>query len=389
MDDMASREYWERSWTIQEASVNFSCYIFCGPSPPLPLASFIFGHMALGLFYYIYHLEYIILPYRLHLPTYGFYIGEDPIDEQVLESLCLTKVTLDVDKIFALKAMFPRALSTLLVDYSRPARDVYIDAARLMLEATQSVKFLRHACHGSRMDGFPTWVPAWNAGSYIPTKISKFVPAMVSQHPIVSQDSDKHILKLKALRVDTATASISKLFQILHPLSVPWSRSMALDAAEETCDVFKNWVEASLDTNETELKLNQLASLVAGVLDLKADEIRSWFPKIWEEGEYGTGLQSPEARKVSRDFPALMTGRSLFTTEDGRVGMSTLVICEGDEIVMLSGEEFPYLIRKCPSQPGNYTLVCPYWTSGAVNGEAWPSRSGNGLEEDLEYIELV
>lgn len=400
VENLAAREYWERSWTVQEASVNFNSRVICGSSKPVPIISFLMGHVIVGAFYVFFGLERIPLRYRLYLPTYNFYTGAEVLVHNMLGSLCKTKATLPVDKIFAIRALYPGSLGTITVDYSRPVEDVFTETARLALKANKNVEFLRYACTGNRTDGFPTWVPAWDTPSVVPEQLSSFAPAMISPHPIVDQDTGPEVLKLKVLRIDKVTENISGLFPIRPPLQRPWAPSKTDSTnADEAFDVFKAWTMAPPDpTVDRRPKLRQFASLMADMCDLKADDIFNWFPMIWQFPDYGTGQQygyviAPpechEARKFARHFLQLTSSRALFVTESGRVGMSTMVVCEGDEVVLLSGEQIPYLVRKCSGEPGKYTLVCPCWMSGAVKGEAQCSASGVGGEEDLEYIELV
>ncbi|KAI5920481.1 heterokaryon incompatibility protein-domain-containing protein [Camillea tinctor] len=397
--DMASREYWERAWTVQEAAVNPSCFVLCGPSEPLRIEAFIIGHFVVGLFYIFYGIGNIYLPYRLHLHSDSVYASNSmELNERALDSMCAKKATVEVDRIFALRAMFPHSLGSLQIDYSQPARDVYTDASRLLLTTTQRVRFLRYACRGDRADGFPSWVPAWNDPPDIPEKLCSCAPAMISEKSMISEGGDKQVLRLKGLRIDRTTANVSKIFPKVPPPRVPWSRSVDLVVAGEAFAVFRAWVEETWDKNGVMPKLSQFASLLAGIFNLKASEVCEWFPSIWEENDFGTGQKwgyvlAPRevhnARKFTREFLQLVSGRSLFLTTGGKVGMSTLVAREGDEVALLTGEQLPYLIRKCPSQPGKYTLVAPCWISGAVNGEAWSSKSSDELLRDLEYIELL
>ncbi|KAJ8129006.1 hypothetical protein O1611_g4626 [Lasiodiplodia mahajangana] len=397
--DIASREYWERAWTVQEAAVNPSCFVFCGSSEPLRIETFILGHLVVGLFYMFYGIEAVYLPYRLHLHSESVYASTGiELNERALNSTCAKKATVEVDRIFALRAMFPHSLGSLRVDYSQPARDVYTDAARLLLTTTQRVMLLRYACRADRDDGFPSWVPAWNDPPNIPVKLCSCAPARISEKSIISEGGDKQVLRLKGLRVDRATANVSKMFPTVPPLEVPWFRSIDLVVAGEAFAIFRAWVEETWDANGVVPKLGQFASLLAGIFNLKADQVCEWFPRIWEEADFGTGqkwgyLLAPrevhDARIFTREFLQLVSGRSLFLTTSGRVGMSTLTVREGDEVALLTGEQLPYLIRKCPSQLGKYTLVAPCWISGAANGETWLSKSGDELLEDLEYIELL
>ncbi|PNP58144.1 hypothetical protein THARTR1_02302 [Trichoderma harzianum] len=84
-------------------------------------------------------------------------------DEEIylLRRLCTKKATDIVDKIYAVRALFPDTFGTLTPNYSQTAVKTYTDAARSLLEAHRNVRFMRFASHNSRDDGMPTWVPAW------------------------------------------------------------------------------------------------------------------------------------------------------------------------------------------------------------------------------------
>ncbi|KAI1207183.1 uncharacterized protein F4807DRAFT_190122 [Annulohypoxylon truncatum] len=359
------------------------------------------GHHVSGAFYVFFGLERTPKRYRLYVPTFNFFTGAGQLVHNVLECLCKTKATLPVDKIYAIRAIFPGSLGMLQVDYSRPTKDVFTDAARLILKANKNVELLRYACTGHRTDDFPSWVPPWDTPSVVPERLRKFAPAAVSPHPIIDEDSETEVLKLKALRVNTVTGNISALFPLRPPLQRAWAPSRSDTAnADEAFAIFKTWAMASPggDNADAYAKLRQFASLMAEMCDLKAERIYAWFPMVWQLGDYGTGerygyVMAPPEVHDARNFAAkllqLTSGRALFATEGGRVGMATTVVCEGDEVALLSGERLPYVIYRCADRPGKHTVVCPCWVSGAVKGEAWPSRSGDGVEGDLEFIELV
>ncbi|KAK5989233.1 Heterokaryon incompatibility 6-like protein [Cladobotryum mycophilum] len=413
---MASREYWQRIWTIQEARANSQCFALCGSSMPLDMQSFYMGNMLVRFFYTVYDIHKVSPPYYLHdnFSTLSMFALRNPeLNIDVLDSLCLKKSTLEVDKIFAVRALFPQSLGKMTVDYSQSTSDIFTNAAYLFLGAEGRVEFFRYACHGYRNDGFPSWVPAWTTPTNIPKWLGRFGPKTISKKAVFLQGEDKRVLRLGGIRVDTATAVISELFPINPPPSDPKSVFIDLIAAEKAFTVFRAWIDASVTTREEGPYpwLIHFTALLAKISDLDEEKLRSWLPRTWYESDYGIGQPLPyrwgatkylkdnhEAREFTREFLKLTSGRSLFTTKGGRVGMSTLVIREGDEVALLTGETLPYLIRQCPDQPGKYTLVAPCWLSGAVDGEPWPLVSGgDGVHpvryevelENLEYIELV
>ncbi|KAK5998066.1 hypothetical protein PT974_00438 [Cladobotryum mycophilum] len=297
-----------------------------------------------------------------------------------------------------MRAMYRSTLGGLTVDYSVSDSHVYTEAAWIILKASNNVEFLRYACQDSRDGSFPTWVPAWTAPTHIPEQLYKFSPATLSQTVISDvDDSTSRTLKFKGLRVDKATSSISKRFPTISVSLYGFSRALDLNLVGDAFAVFRVWVQAmGLESNQ-DPRLRKIASLISQTSSGKGRvlNVTDWLLKIRHENEFGIeGLleffragKDYDARKITCDFSRLVSGRWLFTTESGGIGMSTLEVHEGDEVALFTGERLPYLIRKSPEHAGKHTLVAPCWISDAIGGEPWPGWSGQ--VEDLEDIELV
>ncbi|KAF3074533.1 hypothetical protein CFAM422_003408 [Trichoderma lentiforme] len=396
--DLASMEYWERAWTVQEANANELCFILCGSSAPLRLDLFYMSHYMIPPIYIFSTLNNSKLNQRYSLHILDIFHTHTQVEfgTQIFDVLCKTKATIAKDKLFAIRAMFPDSLGALTIDYSVSDSDIYTEAARIVLEETQNLEFFRYACQSGREDNFPSWVPSWSALIDIPDWICKFAPATISQEAIILEDDDMKILKLKGRRVEKAASAISGRFPRVAPLQVPWSRSLDLNVASEAFVVFREWVHSTGAADNQDPCMHQLAWMISQMINLDANDVLAWFQLTWSEDNFGMeklwdyGLNRGEvcdSRKFTVNFLQMVSGRSLFTTETGRVGMSTLVIRLGDEIALLTGEKLPYVIRKSLDYPDKYSLIAPCWLSGALTGEEWPGW--NGQLEDLEDIELV
>ncbi|KAL6855643.1 heterokaryon incompatibility protein domain-containing protein [Trichoderma novae-zelandiae] len=396
--ELASMEYWERAWTVQEANANGSCYILCGSSAPLRLDLFYQSHNMAPPIYVFSSLNNSKLNqrYSLHLLDIFHTNGEAEFGSQIFDVLSKTKATVAKDKLFAIRAMFPDSLGEMTVDYSLSDGNVYTEAARIVLKETRTVEFFRYACQAGREDGFPSWVPPWTALVDIPEWLCGFSPAKLSQDALVVEGEDDRVLTLRGRRVDSATSAISERFPTVAPLPVPWSRVLDLDTATQAFAVLREWIHATGAESCHDPQMLQLASLISEMLKMDAEEIVSWFHMIWHEDNFGMeklweyrlkGGQACDSRKITVNLLQLVSGRSLFMTESGRVGLSTLMIRREDEVALFTGEKLPYMIRKSPEHFDRYALVAPCWVSGALKGEQWPDWDGD-LEE-LEDIELV
>ncbi|KAL6882302.1 heterokaryon incompatibility protein domain-containing protein [Trichoderma longibrachiatum] len=396
--ELASIEYWERAWTVQEANANPSCFILCGSSAPLRLDLFYQSHNMVPPIYVFSSLNNSKLNqrYSLHLLDAFHTNGEAEFGGQIFDVLCKTKATIAKDKLFAIRAMFPDTLSKLTVDYSRSDSDVYVEAARIILEVTQTVEFFRYACQAGRGDNFPSWVPPWSAVVEVPDWLCSFSPATVSHDVITVKGGGEKALKLKGRLVERTTSAVSDRFPVVAPLPVPWSRALDLDIAKQAFAVLREWIHATGAASCHDPQTLQLVSLISDMTKMEAEEILPWFHLIWDEDDFGMeklwdyglkGGQVCDSRKIIVNFLQLVSGRSLFMTESRRVGMSTLVIRPEDEVALFTGEKLPYIIRKSLGCPGGYALVAPCWVSGALKGEQWPGWDGD--VDELEDIELV
>ncbi|KAM6476978.1 heterokaryon incompatibility protein-domain-containing protein [Trichoderma sp. SZMC 28011] len=396
--ELASMEYWERAWTVQEANANELCFILCGSSAPLRLDLFYMSHYMIPPIYIFSTLNNSKLNqrYSLHILDIFHTHGQAEFGAQIFDVLCKTKATIAKDKLFAIRAMFPDSLGALTIDYSVSDSDIYTEAARIVLEETQNVEFFRYACQPGREDRFPSWVPSWSALIDIPDWICKFAPTTISQEAVIIEDDDMNVLKLKGLRIEKVASAISERFPSVPPLQVPWSRSLDLNVAHEAFVVFREWVHSTGAVDNQDPCMLQLAWMISQMINLDVNDVLAWFQLTWSEDNFGMeklwdyGLHGGEvcdSRKFTVNFLQMVSGRSLFMTETGRVGMSTFVIRPGDEIALLTGEKLPYVIRKNLDCPDKYSLVAPSWLSGALMGEEWPGW--NGQLEDLEDIELV
>ncbi|KAK6443981.1 hypothetical protein FP744_10000229 [Trichoderma asperellum] len=396
--DLASMEYWERAWTVQEANANELCFVLCGSSAPFRLDLFYMSHNMIPPMYIFSSLNNSKPNQRYGLHILDIYHTRTRAEfgKHIFNVLCKTKATIAKDKLFAMRAMFPDSLGALTIDYSVSDSDVYTEAARIVLGETQNVEFFRYACQSDREDGFPTWVPPWTALVDIPEWICKFTPAAVSQKAIIVEGDDTKVLKLKGLLVDSAMSAISERFPTVAQLQAPWSRTLDLNLAREALVMFREWVDSTGAANNQDPTMHQLAWLISEMTKLNAGDVLAWFQLIWTEDNFGMekiwdyGLRGGnvcDSRNITVKFLQLVSGRSLFMTESGRIGMSTLVICPEDEVALLTGEKLPYIIRKSLDRPDKYTLVAPCWLSGALMGEGWPDW--NGRLEDLEDVELV
>ncbi|KAK5992634.1 Heterokaryon incompatibility protein 6 [Cladobotryum mycophilum] len=339
---------------------------------------------------------------------YVFNRAKSDKEDYLLRQLCYKKATLEVDKIFAVRAFFPETFSIVTPDYSHTAAKVYTDAAWTLLDASRNVKFMRFACHSDRNDGLPTWAPAWTpTGSHRWIWGTTNTRRLFPQPALVSKDDNESVLKIKGLRVDTLTATISDFIPKVASRGgeLPDKAFKDYPSAPVACAIFKSWVKTLSAMSNRDIYLNRLDEMVSRLSQLYLGQTRLF--QIVEDfnyntdGKYSIRAELGEIASVESDLARLaveIEDQCFFLTTAERVGISTVPVREGDEIALLTGETLPYIIRKSPDQPGKYTVVSPCLVAGGVQHDPWQDwfwgRPKAQLVEQAncknwEYIELV
>ncbi|KAL7958034.1 heterokaryon incompatibility domain-containing protein [Trichoderma compactum] len=405
--ELESKSYWTRVWTIQESITNPNCVILCGSSEPLHcdafyrasvITSILRGRRQWDLTTYGVHLDHRS---RINLANKGYH-------PSILRALCSKEATLEVDKIFAMRHKLPDAFGMLTPDYSQTTARVYTDAAHSLIEAHHNVQFIRFACHRDRSDGLPAWVPAWTATSHWSRWLMDENQFPAPSHPaLVSKGLTKGVLKIKGLRVDTLTAKISDFLPRIIPKE-NLLRTFKLGdflCTPTAVAILQAWVKSLSSTTGGDIHVNQFFLMISrlAVFGDKPDRLHQSLKSFHhhKDGSYNI-------RALPRDIPGLETSledilevtdeQCCFLTTNGQVGLSTAPVCKGDEIVLLTGESLPYIIRKSLHQPGRYTVVSPCFLSNGWSRKSWLEWDWKGLTKQLvqkadyenwEYIELV
>lgn len=227
---------------------------------------------------------------------------------------------------------------------------------------------MRFASHGGSDNELPTWVPAWT-----PIHKHRWICGIratgrpLYQPALVAKNVDGNVLRIKALRVDSLTATISDFIPKSFPIGMERDYSFKdLCAAHAACAVFKAWIE-KLDTMRNgAVYLNRLDWIVRRMSFLHLGWNRLLqIMKAFDydaDGRYIIRAEPRKARSMEEDLKRLVSeieDHCFFLTVAGRVGVAPVPVIEGDEIILLTGETLPYIIRKSPHQRGRYTVVSP------------------------------
>lgn len=326
----------------------------------------------------------------------------------ILRALCRKEATLEVDKIFAMRHKLPDAFGMVTPDYSQTAAKVYTDAAYSLLEAHHNVQFIRFACHRDRSDGLPTWVPAWTATSQWPRWIMDENRFPASPHPaLVSKGPTQGVLKIKGLRVDTLTAKISDVLPAIIPRD---NLGRKFNLEDYSCiptavAILQAWVKSLSSTTGGSIHVNQFFLMISRLIRVEEEPnrlhqgLKSFHHH--KDGSYSILALPGEISRLESSLEAILEAtdeQCFFLTANGQIGLSRAPVCKGDEIVLLTGESIPYIIRRSLRRWGRYTVVSPCFLSNGRKGKSWLEWDWKGPTkqmiqmadyENWEYIELV
>ncbi|EHK20931.1 uncharacterized protein TRIVIDRAFT_223395 [Trichoderma virens Gv29-8] len=300
--------------------------------------------------------------------------------DYLLRRLCSKKATNDVDKIFAVRAFFPETFGMLTPDYSQTTAKVFTDAARSLLDAHHNVRFMRFASHGGIDDKLPTWVPAWT-----PIHKHRWIWGIratgrpLYQPALVAKNVDGNVLQIKALRVDSLTATISDFIPKLFPIGRERDYNFKdLCAAHAACAVFKAWIEKLGAMSNGAEYLNRLDSMVdrMSLMYLGWNRLLQSMKAFDYDADgtcrYSIRAEPRKARSMEEDLKRLVSeieDHCFFLTAAGTVGVAPVPVREGDEIILLTGETLPYIIRKSSDGRGRYAVVSPCMLTDEITVE--------------------
>jgi hypothetical protein len=324
--------------------------------------------------------------------------------ESALSVARTSRATDSRDKAFALLGLCEE-LRLLLgpADYSKPAKDVWMDTSRAWLQSGPALTALRSATKPPPVPDlildnhtFPSWVPP------IDETFPIWYPEPRPQRPehghalISFYDSHLHI---KGAIVDS--------------ISFAFNEDLLPDTDQRIWQKWHNWISAELHstllyaTGEP-IIMNFWRTLFQDVEHYieNSESLNSWTQWFIPEIQCNI-LGFDHTSMVERDTCDFEIGeklkvsiamlrrrtrhKALFRTEGNRLGIATQALKEDDVIAVFSGCGDPYILRECfvdasetPSkQPSlkEYTLIGPAYVHGIMNGEAHP-----GAQELYETI---
>ena len=293
------------------------------------------------------------------------------------------------------------------VDYSESRRAkywlLYLEVAHMLLER-MGLDMLQAAESETRPDGLPSWVPNWNSCQIMAPLSGHFKTGLLDQSGSPGGSSDYAIdsqkLRARGIYIGTIVEK-TRLRQRNHhrfeefwgPAGVAAQELAVVLEALEMCKRHVSGPEDQVLARFARTLVNDTSRAGSSVLTTSYTgpvlEDFQWYRRYLTHSAYGrTGEGALWRREcltthVAR-FGAYLrtTGRCVFVTSDGRMGVASESCNPGDVVSVLLGAKHPYILR--PADDGRtHRLVSSAYAEGVMFGECLNAAR---LEAAVDYI---
>lgn len=375
---LAMRAWFERLWVQQEIHANRNAVLICG----LDTLSWHDFRKAIFCFYYKWRTfeddETLYPGLGVRFLLISQMIREDGYLTlgALIESRQQCKCSDPRDRVYAVLNMlktFERN-AKIKPDYTKTVSQVYRDVVLSILDHTDKIAILGYCemqeqpLESSDSLQIPSWVPDWT----VPTFTQRMETGHTSGNSNAETSHDNDVLRV----MGTHVAIIGHVEKIV-------------------CDTMTGLILAIQDFGQKLFPDVKSASYVSGGSKLDAYcrslcdnyfvgqylPAQALMPVFQESREWLSSILSPLETDIEPDSnvatgygPYLRwvwhfcNGRSLFTTEEGHIGLAPIAAKPGDRICVLLGSDAPFLLR--PTGNEQYQLVGPCYTHGIMSGEA-------------------
>ena len=391
--NLLRRPYWSRTWVLQEIAAAHHVEFACGNrNIPIEVLNAALNLKAVHYTYLLRRLRKNPTATKWEIP-----IASTPLDYRpykniefwqmtekqnllsLMAELCLANTTEPHwyyatdhrDRIFALLSLVADADELgIRPDYSKSCIDVYTDFAKAFLNC-KDLSILRFAVDtGSRdrIAGLPSWVADWTHLRRSPLRQEKMphFSSCGSTEP-KCEVSNKYTLGIEGIRVD-----------VIRDISGPLKRKTMEGITDLICQF---GVLARSRGGLTRYSDDQLQDAIFRTLitDMELKPSVTWRRATGEYVEAGGEIiQAVEngTRNISAGASRIVhrvcylsyhAGRRLFITEKGYMGLGSPSLQGGDLVVIFSGCEMPFAVRK--RHTGGFHLIEECYVHGIMDGQ--------------------
>lgn len=298
------------------------------------------------------------------------------------------------DKVFAMTGMASEAINP---DYSKPASEIYREAAQMVLSGGTMDWTDLYCCidHEEPKAGYPSWVPDWStprqttslgyasrfsgvygAALYASEDLAQFKmigDTLSAVGVIFDRVSNIGCLASPFLK-DLEDANSATAQFVLESMRMAIEHCQPYPSESGLFTAFWNTLVAGKD-HTGKLKA---PSDFADIFALLLDTVNGRSPSLPDQPlpKRRLGLENLKVRRPSRTyrqmqvaFEAAVTGRRFGTTSKRHTGLFPRGTRLGDQICVFPGAHIPFVLRPQQTGGGTYRLVGECYVHGIMNDE--------------------
>ena len=416
LNEFISRPWWNRVWAQQEYILAKDVTLHCGLlsveySPVLKLGNTDLLCLCKDWEISLWHFSQIVIGSGATYMLFKKYAGHSIRFAVVLADGCFKDCTDLRDSIYGFLGLARQDLvDAIRPDYSIPLKDVLLRTAVKYISCTGSLSFFSFTNWKPKTERLvPTWVPDW----------PRLGPFDVSGNEHTTPNLEQSQWRIRGQRLAMnlefeACATRTLSFEIINETTVmlnghcPGQVTHISRSATQLSLSRLHSEQNVLQVIETSLKFfNRFADHAAFPSAAEAGEDPMWRiligdqyfddPGIWrtcettDYGAYqefrrhlvGTSRMTIVAKEYWTSFVMANTGRRLFATNRGYIGLGPSEMQEGDHVYIISGGNIPYILRPVSGKrPQTFELVGGCYLHGVMYGEA------AGTDEDYHDVYL-
>lgn len=391
--DVILRPWWDRVWVVQEAALAQSASVICGGKTADYSQLFDLWHTCFTDVEHDSGLTYSLLEgYKHHMISvhnvreYPRFLGPAKILQGVLDRCRRLRATDRRDHIFAMLDMFGDFKSKLPApDYSKSPPEVFTDMTRIFLDHLDSLEILTQATNVEFHPEFPSWAVDFSQRPKFHISVADDVYHASCDSPAFYKISnDGKELQLLGVCVDVLEtvpkAPIEGYYNPYIPVkailgyqqSVRVGRSMAdYPTGEDPEEVLWRTMCWNIDgesncpaTNETGIPFEHFSRALVSEKDVEV-------------------VEKEILLKDACGFNDICVhSMPLCITEDKYLASVPWTAEKGDRIVIFSGGQLPFVLRRRPMER-HFRFIGACYVHGIMQGEAFPDDP-----EELEWFSI-
>ncbi|RTE76909.1 hypothetical protein BHE90_008619, partial [Fusarium euwallaceae] len=324
----------------------------------------------------------------------------------VLAIFKATRATDPRDKVYAFLGLAEELgqAGTLHPAYEKPITEVFRDAIKFMLQLSNSLNdlALKEDPQQTKTPGLESWVPDFiSHGLTLPRG-----------HPVLSLWSAEELAGNMHFMFRPSGVLEARGLQLRQRIVIAGLGSDPAPRRGQTAGLFSLFggSRPSWDILRSSISAMYSAQMILkgqhsddAQIELFPEEMGAILPELdaaWAEGrrsDEGIAMAQVALKELSRPISAEAfeflkqaenncSGKHLFTTREGQMGVGPISTREGDEIWNLVGADAPFVLR--PQGDGRYTLLGGAYVHGAMFAE-WHEGDFDAVAKDIKTVLLV